>query len=191
MTAIHGSMDGLGGLDGWKWVFILCGIITLPIAVFGFLYFPDLPETTKAPYLNAEERALAISRLPPKADEGHKIGWDLIKRTILTKQYWLFVIFWGFGGLLESYSSYTCMLLWMKTAQYSVAKNNNYPLAINGIAIISTILCALTLDVSGKRLPWGLLVCLIQVVTAIILLFWNHLGAAQKFAAFCKFGCPI
>ncbi|KAH8670123.1 major facilitator superfamily domain-containing protein [Tricladium varicosporioides] len=184
MTAVYTSMDGLGGMPGWKWVFVLCGIITMPIAVFGFCFFPDLPETTKAPYLNAAERALAISRLPPKNLEGHKIGWSIIKRTILTKNFWLFVIFWGFGGLLESYAGYTCMLLWMKTAKYTVQQNNQYPLAINGIAIASTLICAMTLDISGKRYPWGLLVCGIQAITAIVLLFWNHLGAGAKFAMF-------
>jgi ACS family pantothenate transporter-like MFS transporter len=63
-------------------VFIIDGIITLPIAIFGFLSFPDLPETTKAPYFTAEEKALAVNRLPPKNPEGHKIGFSIIKRVL-------------------------------------------------------------------------------------------------------------
>lgn len=34
--------------------FIIDGIITLPIALYGFLIFPDLPATTKAFYLTEE-----------------------------------------------------------------------------------------------------------------------------------------
>jgi ACS family pantothenate transporter-like MFS transporter len=82
MTAVYTTMDGHAGLPGWRWVFIIDGVITLPIAIFGFLSFPDLPENTKAPYFSAEERALAISRLPPKNPDGHNIGFSLIKRVL-------------------------------------------------------------------------------------------------------------
>lgn len=34
--------------------FIIDGAITLPIALYGFLVFPDLPKTTKAFYLTEE-----------------------------------------------------------------------------------------------------------------------------------------
>lgn len=62
--------------------FIIDGIITLPVAVFGYLFFPDLPETTTASYLKPHEKELALSRLPPKNPEGHNIGMSLIKRVL-------------------------------------------------------------------------------------------------------------
>lgn len=34
--------------------FIIDGVITLPIALYGFLIFPDVPATTKAFYLSEE-----------------------------------------------------------------------------------------------------------------------------------------
>ena len=74
----------------------------------------------------------------------------------------------------------------MKTDGYSLQQNNQYPLGIQAVAIVATIVCAITLDVSGKRYPWGLLVCTVQIVTAAILLCWNQIGAGTKFAAFCK-----
>lgn len=64
--------------------FIIDGIITIPIAVFGFFFFPDLPETTKAFYLKPHEREMALARLPPKNPDGHNIGLSLIKRVLLT-----------------------------------------------------------------------------------------------------------
>jgi ACS family pantothenate transporter-like MFS transporter len=61
------------------------GIISLPIAVFGFLYFPDIPEITKAKYLKEPEKALAASRLPPVNEDGHNVHpWSLMKRLLLT-----------------------------------------------------------------------------------------------------------
>lgn len=37
--------------------FIIDGVITMPIALYGFLMFPDVPTTTKAFYLSEEVRA--------------------------------------------------------------------------------------------------------------------------------------
>lgn len=34
--------------------FIIDGVITLPIALYGFLVFPDVPTTTRAFYLTEE-----------------------------------------------------------------------------------------------------------------------------------------
>ncbi|RDW88145.1 hypothetical protein BP6252_00177 [Coleophoma cylindrospora] len=183
MTAMYKSMDGLAGMPGWRWVFIIDGIITLPIAVFGFFYFPDLPATTQAPYLSAEERLLAVSRLPPKKTH-QKVDLALLKRVLFSWTAWVFVILWFFGGLVESLSTYTCMLLWMKTAGYSVVQNNTYPLVIQAVSIVSILGVSIALDASQKRLPWGLLTCGIQLITGIILLNWSHIGDGARFAAY-------
>lgn len=83
MAAIHESMDGYTGLDGWQWVFLIDGIITCPIAIFGFFFFPDIPENTRARYLSQEERELALNRLPPKREDGHNIqAWSLARRVL-------------------------------------------------------------------------------------------------------------
>ena len=37
--------------------FIIDGIITIPIALYGFAMFPDVPTTTKAFYLSEEVRS--------------------------------------------------------------------------------------------------------------------------------------
>jgi hypothetical protein len=66
-----------------------------------------------------------------------------------------------------------------------VQQNNQYPLG-KGVAIVSALLYALTLDASGKRLPWWLLVSGIQAITGSILLFWNTVGPGTKFAAYCE-----
>ena len=61
------------------------GIITLPIAVFGFLYFPDTPDRTQAKYLSEEEREMARARVPKIIEEGHSISpLSLAKRVLMT-----------------------------------------------------------------------------------------------------------
>jgi ACS family pantothenate transporter-like MFS transporter len=47
MTATH-NLDGVHGYRGWQWLFIVCGIISIPIAVASFFLLPDIPEITRA-----------------------------------------------------------------------------------------------------------------------------------------------
>lgn len=64
-------------------VFLIDGIITMPIAIMGYMYFPDTPEKTKASFLKESEKRLALTRLPPKREDGHNINpWSLLKRTL-------------------------------------------------------------------------------------------------------------
>jgi ACS family pantothenate transporter-like MFS transporter len=85
MTAIHKGMRGMAGLAGWQWVFIIDGLITLPVAVFGFYYFPDTPERTRASYLTEADKKLAISRVPPITNEGRSIAFvSIVKRAFAT-----------------------------------------------------------------------------------------------------------
>ncbi|KAN0066161.1 hypothetical protein ACQY0O_000255 [Thecaphora frezii] len=60
-TAIS-NMDGLSGLDGWQWIFILEGIFTVVFGVFCF----RMPNDISGLYwLTSEERELARTRLMP------------------------------------------------------------------------------------------------------------------------------
>lgn len=51
LAACH-SLDSEGMVTDWTIRFIIDGIITLPIAFYGFLVFPDVPATSKAFYLS-------------------------------------------------------------------------------------------------------------------------------------------
>lgn len=55
------KMDGVGGLEGWRWIFILEGLVTVIIAVGAFFVMFDFPET--ASFLTEEERAFVVFRL--------------------------------------------------------------------------------------------------------------------------------
>ncbi|KAG0235238.1 major facilitator superfamily domain-containing protein [Mortierella sp. GBAus27b] len=59
-------MDGVAGLEGWQWIFILEGLPTVLLTIVVYLRLPDFPET--ATFLTPEERELTIQRL--KVDAG-------------------------------------------------------------------------------------------------------------------------
>ncbi|KAL0465943.1 major facilitator superfamily domain-containing protein [Neurospora intermedia] len=55
------EMKGVGGYNGWRWLFILEGILTFIIAVIAFFAMYDYPQTAK--FLKPEEREEIAARL--------------------------------------------------------------------------------------------------------------------------------
>ncbi|KAK6000878.1 hypothetical protein QM012_002961 [Aureobasidium pullulans] len=66
-SAIMGGMDGKAGLAAWRWLFIIEGTATIPIAFAAAFVLPDYPETTK--WLTVQERRLAMLRIAEDANE--------------------------------------------------------------------------------------------------------------------------
>lgn len=78
-------------MAGWRWLFIIDFLITIPVAIYGFLIFPDTPSTTRAKYLTAEEKELAIERMPEVEKARGQLGWGLLKRVFSTWHIYAFV----------------------------------------------------------------------------------------------------
>ncbi|EXJ87779.1 hypothetical protein A1O1_04706 [Capronia coronata CBS 617.96] len=184
-SGIYGSMNGLSGLSGWKWLFIIDGIITLPVAVYGYLLFPDTPSTTTAPYLNAEERALAMSRVP-EVPEQKPISLSFVKRVFSSWQFYGFVVLWIIAGETESFSSNSLLNLYMKASpeeDYSVSQLNDYPTGVPAVGIVSTLFWATLTDyLGGKRYLVAYWIAITGIVTSAMLLSPNasvatHFGA--------------
>ncbi|KAB2111439.1 hypothetical protein AG0111_0g997 [Alternaria gaisen] len=55
------EMDGIAGLNGWAWIFILEGILTVIVAGISYKYLHDYPDTAK--FLTEKEKTEVIRRL--------------------------------------------------------------------------------------------------------------------------------
>jgi ACS family pantothenate transporter-like MFS transporter len=53
-AGLYNSMNGTHGLAGWRWLFIMDGVISIPIALWGIFAIPDLPHTTRAFYWSGD-----------------------------------------------------------------------------------------------------------------------------------------
>lgn len=152
----------------------------------GFMYFPDTPETTKAPFLSPEERKLALARLPPKKADGHNVNLSsLSRRAFGTSAFYIFVGWSILTGALEAYVVQGLFLLWMKanSSHFTQSQINTYPLGVQAVGIVSNFLAAVHIDRTGKRVPMGVLAALLQLVSTIMLLV-PSLPFAGTFFAF-------
>jgi len=172
-TGIYQSLHNRNGLSGWRWLFIVDGLITLPVALYGFLLFPDTPATTKALYLSEDERALAVARIPVVNDRS-PLTWAFLKHVLRSWYWWGFVGLWCIAGETESFSSNSLLSLYMKshpTIKYSVPQLNNYPTGVPAAGIVSTLFWATLTDfLGGKRYLVGYFIGVTGVATAAMVL---------------------
>ena len=86
----------------------------IPFGIFGLMFFPNLPESTNAPYLSKEEIQLAVDRLPPKKDWSHDISLrSLAKRLFAKPDVYIFTLYSAVACALEAIVLQGLFLLWM------------------------------------------------------------------------------
>ncbi|OCF37983.1 MFS transporter [Kwoniella heveanensis BCC8398] len=91
-AATFSALSGKHGLEGWRWLFIILGVVTFVIAIVALWMLPDHPLTTR--WLTLEERQLAQDRMNRdtvglQESKGAIIGF---KQALVDKRLWLLVV---------------------------------------------------------------------------------------------------
>lgn len=155
------KMDGIGGLAGWRWIFIIEGLLPIVCSLFAVLFVPDSPETCK--FLTKSERDFIVHRLQIETGSGrgrvtnneklkaHHV-WSAMKgwRTWATM-----VVFWGCS--VSNYAfTYTIPLV-VKSLGYTTAIAQLMIIPIYLCAVIVVIIWARISDHYGVRSTWIIL----------------------------------
>jgi len=166
-------MDGVGGLAGWRWIFILEGILTVIVAVIAFFVLFDFPET--ASFLTPEERAFVVYRLKyqgqqegeDKIAQADHFEWKFVKDAFLDWQVWLNVwVYWGIVAPLYGISLFLPTIIKGLGYTSSTAQLLTVPIYITAAGL--AILVAYISDKYGKRSPF-ILVCLCIMAVGFIM----------------------
>lgn len=181
-AAIYTNMDDKNGIAGWRWLFIIDFVVTIPIILYGFVFFPDTPATCKAFYFSKDEIELAKARVPHR--EASKFDWTIFKRVVSRWHWWLFSFLWVLGGENESFCTNSIFSLWLNYFGYSVADRNHFPMGVYGVGIVATITFALYVDYTGAKYHWRVaLVIMAAMVVSTIIYLANPLDPSCLFAS--------
>ncbi|KLO10248.1 MFS general substrate transporter [Schizopora paradoxa] len=198
-AAVYRNLNGRDGRSGWRWLFIIDGIITLPIAFYGFLVFPDVPATSKAFYLTEEERRLAYKRLDSDVEQ-HKLSWNLFRRVLSRWRWYACSLLVGrhdfksfvkltrynefaVSGETESFGSNNLMGQWLSAiGGYTVEQVDNYPSGLTAFGIASTLVCATWTDYTRQRWPVLIYICIALTISSICILVWSSPTGLKFFA---------
>lgn len=178
-SAVLASLDGKLGYAAWRWVFVIDGLITVIVAIYGFFFFPDTPEQTTAFYFTKEEKRRCVERL---AEDGRepptrvKFSWDIFYKMARSWQLYVLTILWMFWNTTVGKVSNTVMQLWLEAdtkETWSLYQVNNLPTAINGWNIVMILAANVYVDATGRRMTVVMLNLAILLFGTICLIVWE------------------
>ncbi|KAK3680912.1 major facilitator superfamily domain-containing protein [Podospora appendiculata] len=164
------KMDGVGNLEGWRWIFILEGMATVIVALLAYLFLHDFPET--ATFLTEEERAFVVFRLKyqgqgipakgagvedglvrPRVAQAEEFRWDYVRQAFVDWQIWVNVfVYWSIVCPLYGISLFLPTIIRNLGYESSTAQLMTVPIYIT--AAILAVIVAHFSDKMGKRSPF-------------------------------------
>ncbi|KAM0325749.1 hypothetical protein ACHAQA_007049 [Verticillium albo-atrum] len=177
-------LDGVNGLEGWRWMYIICAIITIPVGILGFFVIPGTPDQPNRRVLTAEDVKIGEARLERSGHESHgQFKLRDLKKVFLKPQFWTIilvdVLFWN-AGIHTSSGSF---LLWIKSlGRYSAARVNELGVIAPGLGIFYTLFVCFASDlVLGPA--WAITMAHTwNIIGLIILVIWDVPESAKWFA---------
>ncbi|KAF9515950.1 hypothetical protein BS47DRAFT_1293193, partial [Hydnum rufescens UP504] len=181
-------LSGVWGLAGWRWLMILCFLLSAPVAIAGAYLLIDMPWKARANWLFTDaDLKLANIRL---AKEGRaaagRITRTKVKRVMTSWHIWvlpwLFVFWNNAGGLAH------VLPFWLASYNkpgeppvYTIPQINLYPIPQTLVYIISALIMAWTSDgwLEGRRWPAMLFGSSFNVLVAIGLLITPLYGSER------------
>ncbi|GKT55880.1 vitamin H transporter [Colletotrichum tofieldiae] len=181
-AALYKNLNGAHGLEGWQWLFVVSGIMTIVWGLYGFIAIPDAPTTTRALWLTQDERALAASRMAKSGTTTQEIVkgkalWSRVRKLFTSPITYLFLAAYLQFAWSQRANSY--FLLYLKglktgdgTALYSVYTVNLIPLGGYAISIVANISLNALSDWKDWRWQIAVGAALLQVIATSVLAAW-------------------
>ncbi|KAH6661984.1 MFS nicotinic acid transporter [Halenospora varia] len=150
------KMHGVGGLEGWRWIFILEGILTVVVAVAAFFMLYDFPGT--ASFLTPEERKWVEDRLKYQGSKGSgrrvaesdHFKWKYVVKAVTDWQLYLgLLMYWGIVCPLYGISLFLPTIIKQLGYTSTTAQLLTIPIYITA-AILAVLVCWLS-DKAAKR----------------------------------------
>ncbi|KAB8261446.1 allantoate permease [Aspergillus pseudonomiae] len=178
-AAAYTNLNGVHGHAGWRWLFIIDGIITLPLALAGFLFFPNLPQDGKKTWWTTEEEHILSVRRMEAVGRAGKEPWTVAKAKRIFLSWHTYVlpllyIVWnngypqpGMGYWLKSFNTTPAPV---PGTSFSVPQINNYPMVTTGIFVVVALSWGWLSDgCRGIRWPFIYAGAIITMIFCILL----------------------
>ncbi|KAH7324276.1 pantothenate transporter liz1 [Stachybotrys elegans] len=184
-AAVHRTLDGNLGLAGWRWMYIVCGCMSLPVALSVWWLLPDLPHNTKAWYITEDDKRMALHRsaVQGKVQVTGKLDKALAKRMFGSWRWWVLCLTYILYG--NSCQGVSYFAIYLRNSGYSVSQRNIIPACANLVSMITDFTWSFMSDYTQNRIYWmvGPIMCT-TVVSSAMLTAWPADDAARVAAFF-------
>ena len=180
-------MRGVGGYNGWRWIFILEGLLTIVISALAYFFIINYPSTAK--FLTEKERAAIHSRLSTNNDatRNEAFTWQNVRRALSDPKVWLY----GLGFHTMSLPLYTLSLFLptiIKELGYTSAQAQLLTVPPYATAFITTISIAVASEKWKIRAPFMIGSSSFAIIGYIILLTGRKAGVSYVGTIFAAAG---
>ena len=162
-------MKGVGGLNGWRWIFILEGILTVLVSAGAYFFISNYPATAK--FLTDKERAAVNARLASNSDatRNEAFTWANVRQALVDPKVWLY----GLGFHTMSLPLYTLSLFLptiITKLGYTAAQAQLLSVPPYAVAFILTLAVAIASEKFKIRAPFIIGGSAFAIIGYIILL---------------------
>lgn len=188
-SSAYENLHKVAGLAGWRWLFVIDTIITIPIGIIGFFVLPGTPNKCYSLFLSDEEIYLARDRLRRAniASESHGPDFfnkELWKSLISDWRFYMFVLLNTLGWNASNASS-GAYILWLKSLKkYSIPLVNKYSTITPAIGVGWIWLAGCLADYGKSRFGAIAVTQVLNVLGNVILAVW-HIPENAIWFAFC------
>ncbi|KAJ9409616.1 hypothetical protein DTO045G8_2542 [Paecilomyces variotii] len=186
-------LGGKGGFKGWQWLFIVDGIISLPVALSGFFVLPDVPEISNPWYLTKKEVALTQKRMELEGRKPRQ-PYTMAKLKKIFSSWHVYLLTIAYicfnNGAAGSQPVFQQYLKASKDPKYSVGQINAYPTTTSAVQVFSTLVYAWTSDTIFRGARWPPIVfgALVNILCYVSLAVWD-IPTGWKWTCFILAGC--
>ncbi|KAB8265750.1 major facilitator superfamily domain-containing protein [Aspergillus pseudonomiae] len=180
----YARLDGRYGIEGWRWLYIICFACTIPIAFIGLCLLPSTPDRCNSRYLTPDEIRLAQERMAAEHREPRQ-PFTIPRIVTILKGWriWVLVGFAFFFSQADGVSSNSGLSLWLKEESYSVESINTITTVSPAVTIVASIVCGVISDIYDAKVSLIAITALLNIFACLVLAIWN-VPVGLKFFAF-------
>ncbi|KZV95186.1 MFS general substrate transporter [Exidia glandulosa HHB12029] len=182
------TMGVVAGLQPWRWIFIICGIITCSFAILAYPLIVDFPD--KAKFLSQEEIKLVRDRVEhDRADsEPDPLTWRKAGQYALDLKLWAFGIMY-LCSTMPSYAFSYFLPVILNGMGFSVRDAQLLSSPPYIFAVLLGLLAARMSDKYNKRAPFILAQAAITIIGVCLTAFTTGNGSRYFGTFLGLFGC--
>lgn len=185
-SASFENLDGVNGLAGWRWMFIISAIITFPVGIIGFWSLPGTPNKCYSVFLTDNEIRLARRRMKNKEGGGAKTP-PFFDKQVWAKilKDWKIYVLTVFCVLCWNNNNGTsgAYLLWIESLnKYAPGKVNQLSAISPGLGMIWIFLVCTGADMFHSRYGAIIISQIFNFTGNTILAAWDVPERAKWFA---------
>ncbi|KAE9377036.1 major facilitator superfamily protein [Stipitochalara longipes BDJ] len=175
-------MDGIGGYSGWRWIFIIEGLLTILIAISFKFIVVDWPESAK--FLTDAERALLLKRLALDVGEARMnvLNRRSAKRIFTDWKIWCGVLMY-MGVVNTGYATSFFIPTIIEEMGYTAAISQVRSIPIFIVAAVAALLVAWATDRMKHRYAFTIAGVLVGGIGYVVLLCQENVSVGVKYMA--------